>query len=224
MNTSNAQRAPLYRRGGGLVEVLVVTGILLVLFGAIGMAVSTGTKAYEQGIAGAEVEGQARRMVERIAGELMDASRASLVFNPPRLANNSAFEIRFQRGEGWAAGLQLGPQREIRLVYAPGEANDGVDNNGNGLVDECRLELRPDVVGAPGQAVGWGGFVREFLQGETPNAADDNGNGVNDERGLCLTFDPLSNTLTIRLTLERRRPDGALITRTVETAVLVRNS
>ncbi len=224
MKTPSVQRAPLDRRGGSAVEILVVTAILLVLFGAIGLAVSSGTKAYEQGIAGAEVEGQARRMVERIAAELMDASRGNLTFTPPLLGNNGASEVRYRRGEGWAAGLQLGPQREIRLVYAPGELDDGADNNGNGLVDECRVELRPDVIGAPGQAVGWGGFVREFLQGETINAADDNANGVNDERGLCLTFDALSNTLTIRLTLERRRPDGALITRTVETAVLVRNS
>lgn len=219
---ASAARAAATRLGSTLVELLITTLILLGVFGAIGLAVSSGSSAYEQGVAAADVEAQARRMVERIARELMDADRSSLILTPP--TPWGAQRVDFQRGEGYAAGaLVLGPRRSIRLVYDPGEVDDGLDNNGNGLVDECRVELVPDVLGAPAEAIGWGGFVREYLEGELPNAADDNGNGIDDERGLCMTFDANTNTLTVRLTIERPGPRGSTITRTVETAVLVRN-
>ena len=106
----------------------------------------------------------------------------------------------------------------------PGELDNGVDDNGNGLVDECRIEFQPDVVGDPGLVIGWGSFVREYLEGEIPNGVDDNGNGLVDERGLCLTYDNASGVLTVRLTLERLDPLGRPLTRTVETAVQVRNN
>ncbi len=210
------------RRGGTIVEFLVVSLLFVILIGAIGMAIQGGSAAYEQGVANADVEAQTRRMVERIAAEFLDADRSSLVLAPP--APFGATSIDFQRAEAYGVGgVQMGPVRRIQLAYVPGEADDGADNNGNGLVDECRLELVTDLAGAPGEIVGWGGFVREYLEGEVPDGNDDNGNGVSDERGLCLTYEPISAALTIRLTVERLSPSGGSILRTVETAVRLRN-
>lgn len=212
------------RQGSTIVELLMALLILIGLFGAIGLAVNTGTNAYEQGVADASVENQARRMVERIAAEFMDADAApGMIILAPGLPFGAS-SINYRRPTGWAAGaLTWGPERQIRTVLAAGEVDDGVDNNRNGLVDELQLQLRPDVVGAPGQTVGWGSYVREYLEGEVPNVADDNGNGIDDEGGLCMTFDATTNILTIRLTLERFSPNGGLTTRTVQTSVQVRN-
>jgi hypothetical protein len=64
-------------------------------------------------------------------------------------------------------------------------------------------------------------WVRELLEGELPNGLDDNGNGLIDESGLSFEID--GDTITIRLTLERFDAEGTLITRTVETAVTLKN-
>jgi len=222
LRTIGRRAAALDRRGLTLVEVLITALILIMLVGAVGLTVKSGSGAYSQGVSTAEVEAQARRMVDRIARELLDADRSSLLLAPP--APFGATSIDYNRCEGYAAGAMLvGPTRRIRLVLQPGELDNGIDDNGNGLVDECRLELLPDAFGEPDQVVGWGGFVREYLEGELPNGVDDNGNGLVDERGLCLTYDSTRGVLTVRLTLERLDPLQRPITRTVETAVEVRN-
>jgi hypothetical protein len=214
------QRACL--RGLTMVEVLFTVLILAMLVGALGMTVQSGSGAYSQGVSTADVEAQARRMVERISRELLDADRSSLVLAPP--APFAATSVDYARCEGYAAGAMLvGPTRRIRMVLQAGEIDNGIDDNGNGLIDERRIELLPDVLGQPGQVVGWGGFVREFLEGELPNGIDDNGNGLVDERGLCLSYDAARGVMTVRVTLERMDPLRRMLTRTVETAVAVRN-
>jgi hypothetical protein len=126
--------------------------------------------------------------------------------------------------EGFGAGgLMLGPLRSIRLDYTQGEIDDGVDNNSNGLVDECRVVLVPDVGGAPGQAIGLAGFVREYLEGETQDDADENGNDLMDERGLCFDYDDVTQVLTISVTLERLTSQGTRVTGTAVTSVRLRN-
>jgi prepilin-type N-terminal cleavage/methylation domain-containing protein len=218
----------LKRRGMTMVELLIAAMIMTVIMGAIGMTVMSGSRSYEQGMAKADVDAQARRMVERVAREFFDASQGTLVLTPAAafggMPDDGNINARFRRAEGFAAGaLVLGVPRTVGLQYSTGEIDDGVDNNLNGLVDECRIVLMPDVDGAPGQAIGLGGFVREYLEGETQNDGDDNGNGLSDERGLCMAFDADTNTLMIRVTIERLTSQGRRITSTAETSVRLRN-
>jgi Tfp pilus assembly protein PilE len=215
------------RRGTTMVELLVAALIMTSVLGAIGVTVLAGTRSYEEGVAKADVDAQARRQVSRIAEEFLTASRASLTDGAAMWSggdeDDGEVEFRYLQVMGGAGGVpQLSPQRRVRLDYAQGELDDGLDNNGNGLVDECRILLTLDTGTA--MEVGIGGFVREFLQGETGgNDVDDNGNGLNDERGLCMTFDGDTNTLMVRLTIERLTSQGRLVTSTAETSVLLRN-
>lgn len=215
------------RRGTTMVELLVAALIMTSVLGAIGVTVLAGTRSYEEGVAKADVDAQARRLVSRIAEEFLTASRASLTDGAAMWSggdeDDGEVEFRYLQVMGGAGGVaQLSPQRRVRLDYVQGELDDGFDNNGNGLVDECRILLTLDTGTA--MEVGIGGFVREFLQGETGgNDVDDNGNGLNDERGLCMTFDGDTNTLMVRLTIERLTSQGRLVTSTAETSVLLRN-
>jgi hypothetical protein len=169
-----------------------------------------------------DLEAQARRIVDRILLELMDADRSSLVLTPP--APFGASSIDYARGEGVVGGvLAVGPRRRIRWRMVDTEIDDGVDNNNNGLIDEGQIELLPDAVGAPNEVIGLGSYVREYLAGETPDGADNNANGVIDERGLCMTYDAATQTVTVRVTLERFDPLGGLVTRTVENSAQIRN-
>ena len=216
------------RRGVTLIEILIAAVLLSVLVGAIGITTVSGSHTYEQGITSADVEGKARRLVDRIAREVLEASRGSLVLTPAvafgGVPDDGAIQADFRPVEGFGAGgLALGPLRSLRLVYTQGEIDDGADNNGNGLVDECRVVLVPDVAGAPGQAIGLCGFVREYLEGETQDDADQNGNGLSDERGLCFEYDGVTQVLTIRVTLERLTSQGTRVTGTAVTSVRLRN-
>lgn len=216
------------RLGVTLIEVLIATLLLAVLVGSVGVATVSGSRTYEQGITSADVDGKARRLVDRLAREVLQASPGSLVLTPAvafgGAPDDGAIQLDYRPVDGFAAGaLTLGPLRSIRLVTTPGEVDDGLDNNSNGLVDECRVVLVPDVVGAPGQAVGLTGFVREYLEGETQDDADQNGNGLSDERGLCFEYDDVGRVLTIRVTIERLTSQGTLVTGTAETSVYLRN-
>lgn len=221
------QHGTTNRRGTTMVELLVAALIMTSVLGAIGVTVLAGTRSYEEGVAKADVDAQARRLVSRIAEEFLTASRGRLVDGGPLTSGGAddegEVEFRYQQVMGGAGGVvQLSPERRVRLDYAQGELDDGFDNNGNGLVDECRVLLTLDTGTA--MEIGIGGFVREFLQGETgANDADDNGNGLDDERGLCMTFDDDTNTLMVRLTIERLTSQGRLVTSTAETSVLLRN-
>jgi hypothetical protein len=215
------------RRGTTMVELLIAALIMTSVLGAIGVTVMAGSRSYEEGVARADVDGQARRLVSRVAEEFLTASRLSLVEGAQPWSGGEEdggdIEYSYRQVLGGAGGVpQLGPQRRVRLDYAQGELDDGLDNNGNGLVDECRILLMLDTGSA--MEISIGGFVREFLQDELPaNDIDDNFNGLDDERGLCLTFDPDTNTVMVRLTIERLTSQGRLVTSTAETSVLIRN-
>jgi hypothetical protein len=205
-----------------IVELLIGATILAVVLGSVGLIAMRGNGVYQQSLTGADLEAQARRMVDRILDELMVADRSTLVLTPP--PPFGASRVDYACGEGVVGGvLAVSPTRALRWRINDGEIDDGIDNDGNGLVDEGHLELLSDVAAAPTRAVALGGFVREYLEGETPNGADDNGNGLVDERGLCVTYNGTTQTITVRLTLERFDPLGQLVTRTVENSAQVRN-
>jgi hypothetical protein len=202
--------------------------VFSVILGAVGAAVLTGGGAFNADMQTSGVETRARRLIDRIAAEVANAGVATLggpgpdLFAPCGSSAGALAFIDFAKNEGYAGAVNWGTTSRIALVYD--ELNDGVDNNSNGLVDECRVVLVRDQGGPNQQTIQWGGFVREYLEGETPDLADENGNGLVDERGLSFDLDPVSDTLTIRLTIEcfdldLQRP----LTRTVETAVQMRN-
>jgi hypothetical protein len=202
--------------------VLIAAAILSILLGSIGMIVLRGNGVFQESLTSNDLGAQARRIVDRILLELMDADRSSLALTPP--APFGASSIDYARGEGVVGGvLTVGPTRRIRFRMIDTELDDGIDNNHNGLVDEGRIELLPDVAGAPTEAIGLGDYVREYLEGETPDGVDNNSNGVADEHGLCISYDSVTQTVTVRVTLERFDPQGRLVTRTVENSAQVRN-
>jgi len=114
-----------------------------------------------------------------------------------------------------------GPTSRIAFQNHPSDPDDGIDNNGNGLVDEGQVILMRNVGLANETTTVIVPWVREFTEGEIANGNDDNGNGLIDERGL--SFELVGQTLNIRITLERLDSDQRPLVRTVETSVRLRN-
>lgn len=214
-HTSTARRA-----GFTLIELSIASLVLIVVLGAMVTALTSGTAVYQEGSDVATVDANAQRLLDRIADELRDADLSSVT--PAALAPFGSNTLTFARGRGYAAGaLVTGPTEILRSVLDSGELDNGVDDNGNGLIDEQRVELVPDIA-VPGRAIVLGRFVREYAAGELANGNDDNGDGLRDERGLCFLSDGAA-TVTVRLTMERPTRGGRTVLRTLQTAVRIRN-
>ena len=209
------------RGGFTLVEVLVATAILAILLGAVGITVLHGKENFRQGVTASVLDARGRRVLERMVTEIQGAQGAALNPNPLPPLGSSTLQFRVCNGYDGVAQI-WGPLSQIQLVDDTREPVDGVDNDGDGMVDEARVVLVRDVGGAGQVQVTLAHNVARRLEGETANAADDNGNGLVDEAGLSFAIDG-NMTLTIRLSLGARDPRGRTLVRTVQTAVHMRN-
>lgn len=219
-------RRPRDRSGQTVIEVAFAGVLIAILFGAVALATTRGSGAARQTISTAAVEVHGQRLLGRLASEFLDADRVELAgqFTSGSPAPIALSSVEYHRIEGFAGGVPtFGPTRRIELRHESGDPDDGIDNDSDGLVDECRVVLVPDADTAPLVAIELGTGVREHLEGESGMPGDQNGNGLVNERGLCLTYDAATSTLTLRLTIERRGGDGRRATRTVQTSVYVRN-
>jgi type II secretory pathway pseudopilin PulG len=222
MKLHDLRHARSPRNGYTLVELSISAIVMTVLFGAVAFAMVRANGAYQQDVTSSTVNTQAQRLLERIANEFLDASHSSIKITP--VTPNHESWIEYTRPNGFAGtAVTFGPKRRLVLRYSTTDSDNGVDDNSNGLVDECTVALIPDVLGDPTNEIALGSGVSEYLEGELPNLADDNGNGLDDERGLCATYDATSSTLTLRLTIERVGPGGVRLARTAQTSIRLRN-
>ena len=109
----------------------------------------------------------------------------------------------------------------VELRYDVNELDDGIDNDGDGLIDEGSVVLVKDWGGPEEKTVVLCHDVSEYAAGETFDGTDENGNGLIDERGLC--FDMRDGNLYFLLTVERLDQDGHLLTRSFRSSVWLRN-
>lgn len=208
------------RAGFTLLEVLVAAILITMIFGALSAMMKSGTAAFHQGVSSSTAESTARRGIDRITGQFSDAESAQILPQIVPLLGSST--LTFHRSTGALAGVAAwGNNRTIQFQMDALEADDGLDNDGDGLIDEGRVVLIENV-GLPNQqTIVLCPNVREYLEGEIPNGIDDNGNGLTDEQGL--SFNMVGTTLVVRLTVEQANQSGRRTWKTLETAVWVRN-
>jgi prepilin-type N-terminal cleavage/methylation domain-containing protein len=208
-----------YRRGFTLIEVLVSATVLAVTLGSVTLSMRQGAASWQANLAAGSLDSKTELTLDRITRYLESASGKSL--RPDLSATPFSSWVDFQETTGYRDGTRfLSEARRIELELGPGELDNGLDDNGNGLVDECRVVLIQDLDGDQIRVVIARG-VRKYLQGESGNGRDDNGNGLIDEPGL--SFDADGNTLNIRITLEKAGPTGDLLTRTLEGSITLLN-
>jgi hypothetical protein len=130
--------------------------------------------------------------------------------------------LDFQQALGVVGGaLTWGAPERIVLELDDGEAADGNDNDGDELIDECRLVLVRNL-GAPNEvrSVLCRG-VRRYAEREVANGADDNGNGMEDELGFWMQRQ--GDVMRLQLTLEELDDGGRPVVRSVSTSFRIRN-
>jgi len=191
------------RRGMTLVELALSLSLAVGIGGTVYVASSSMTSAFRLGGAVARLDSQAHDALLAIAGRIEAAGPATLV---PLLAdpNLGETEVRFERVVGYADGLPQHAAPE-RIAYEPSPTDppDGLDNDGNGLVDDGLVVWTERVGGPDENRHVLARQVAGTLEGELAgNGLDDNGNGLVDEGGFALWWD--GRTVTVRLCLEAR--------------------
>ena len=213
---------PQRRAGYTLVELMIGMAILGSLTGAALLATNNGIGSYESARAGEEAQTKLHRAANRMTQELMSSSLS--VLGPAGLMDDfGSSSLNFQAPTAIGpTGPIWGATQTITGEYAPGELDDGIDNNGNGLIDEGILVLTRDA-GLPGaQRIVLCSNLRETFPGEIlGNLADDNGNGVNDESGFNASI--VDNVLTLRLCIEVPSFEGTTVIRELTTSTRMRN-
>jgi len=204
------------KAGFTLLEMLLALALLVIVLGAGFTAVRASQRSFNETVSNDLVNHKANRALNKIAQALAGAGQAGLVVTPQ-------FDgVSFQRLSGWAINSPTWSNTtQLSLQYEPSELDNGIDDDGDGFIDECRVVLTEDLGQPEERSVVLVNSVREFLEGELPDGADNNGNGLDDERGLC--FEVQESALTIRLTLLRRLPEGGVGLQSLSTSVGFRN-
>lgn len=218
---TTGKRAPAgIESGVTLIETIIATILLASLVAGIYSVLFRGMDFYDQGVTAAGLDRRAQHALEQISDELVLSGLD--VVTPVAIPPYATGTITLQRNLGWSGDqVSWGPPTVFELQPDPGDPADGVDNNGNGLVDEKILVRYEMTAGGATRRTVLTRWVRPLLEGEIDNNRDDNGNGLIDEPGFCL--DRIGDVWTLRLSLERNDGAGRRVTRTLESAVTPRN-
>ncbi len=209
------------RAGFTLIETMAAIGVLSIVLVPTGMLLVTGSglhrEAAGQRAAAFGSQRTADRIVEALEGTRMD----SVTTFPQTPLWDDVLDVERVADVTLADGTVTYGTVRIEWVRDPNEADNGLDDDGDQLVDEGRVQMTIDAGTASEQVVLLATGVSEFLEGETGDGSDENGNGLADETGFCIARD--GNTLTVRLSLERRTSAGETVSDTAEAHITVRN-
>ena len=206
--------------GFTLLELLVGISILALVLVSTGAVGGAAVGVYGVAATRSDVDTRTRRALERVSEELAVADSAVLMPSPAGPQGTSS--LMFRKVVGQTNGVaDLGPFISLAFALADGELDNGLDDDGDGLIDEHVLTLTRDPGGPAERRVVLCSDVREFLGNESKNGLDDNGNGWLDEPGFIIQ--QTGSALAIFLTVETPMADGELLSKTLQTTVRMRN-
>jgi len=189
------------RAGFTIIEVSIALVLLAIVSIKVAMLLDMAADAESADSADLALADQAGRTLDQIAFAVMGANRETLFPDPesPTYSERVDYEV--------SLGVQDG-----EVVWGDPERIDGSNEQVLWVENPGAAEERRVV---------WCNVVRPFLEGEELNGVDDNGNGLVDEKGLNFTLQ--GNMVRIRLSLERIKSSGEVITQSIETRVTLRN-
>lgn len=195
----------LREAGMTIVEMTISSAVLVVVLSIAATAILRAQRNASGVAVRVETERRSSAGIERLTSLLGDCAGSTVAGNvaPPSGASSMTFRDRI----GWSGGsVVYGELTTIQWLPDPLDAQNGIDDDRDGLVDEGRVVWQAGSGGTLKSAVLIQN-VANRLEGEIGgNNLDDNGNGLVDERGLSFVLE--DGRLTIRLTIERRERDG----------------
>lgn len=207
------------RAGFSLLELTVSVALLALVFASALQMSDSVMDGSSTAIATAKADADVGRAVERLAVGLKDSGSGWFGATPPLVP---VHDVTYQRLDGYELGAPHTVNERIFLERSPTDPDDGIDNDGNGLADDCSVVWVRDPGGADELRAIVCNRVPDALEGEIDgNLLDDNENGLVDERGLSLDF--VDAGVRVRLTVVEQDKAGRDVTRTVERVVWFRN-
>jgi prepilin-type N-terminal cleavage/methylation domain-containing protein len=210
-----------HRAGFSLVEMLIGIVVTSVLLCAVAVVQRRSTSASKVMQARALAESAARRALDRVAAELTGVEQSFNQPDPTGSFATSAMTYRHPIGVSNAGVVLWSTPSRLELQLDPRETNNGLDDDGDGLVDERRLVLIRGFGTAGAQTVVLCNGIPELMEGELPNAVDDNGDGVIDESGF--NIHRLGDLLTVRLCVQQPYAGNQIAVSTLETSIVLHN-
>jgi hypothetical protein len=208
------------RGGYTLLELAITASLMTLLMGSLLLFGGSSTGAMSAETSQVELDAQLRRTVARMSKELMPSGMEAIVLD--EVAPGAGTGLTYRKSHGPVSGVNSwGTPSRLAFAYELGEVDDGLDNNGNGLVDEGVLEWTMDAgLGEERRVILCHG-VRELGEGEVENGLDDDGDGLVDEPGLLLQR--IDGVMHLSLTLERLDSSRRPIVRSLTTRIRPRN-
>lgn len=220
MTTIRLRRRARSRCAGfTVIEMMIAVPVLVIIVGVAGLAAKRGTDAFAQSTAIDALDRRTGRAMRALAEELHGSRSGG--FLPDPTDDFGSDVLTFQRQVGYTAGVPVfGDLIRLERVDDPTDPANGIDDDGDGLVDEGLVQIVTDAGGPNESTRVVSRNVAPMLAGELPNGIDDNGNGLIDEPGLVFRRD--GGYLTIRITTQAPFRNTAL-TRTLESSIGLRN-
>jgi len=205
-----------------MVELLVVASLLGFVLGAPLLLFRSAERMRSTVTTRVELAAMVHQTLDRIAGRL-EGSSAAVIPQYVLGAGVASALVDYQVADGWnGASVVWRPAERIALLPATEDADDGVDNDSDGLIDERIVVWTTDFGLVTERRMTIRRDVPERLAGEIPgNGIDENGNGLLNENGLSFEF--FDDQVVIRLSLEGRDSSGARIEHSEERRIAFRN-
>ena len=215
------QRRNTSHSGFTLIELMVVLSIVTLMLSVVGMFQWRSQESYEQTSAQAHAQNACRIAATRALEELTGAAISRFVPDPTSALGTDNLTFQRPTGVDGFGAVTWSDQSRLALAMDTNEIDNGLDDDGDRLIDERRLVLTRGVNTATPQAVTLAHGVAEWFPGEVNNVVDDNGNGIVDEHGFSMRR--IGDLLVLRLSIEVPHSDGQIARWTVETASRLRN-
>lgn len=209
------------RYGFTLMEVVISIAVLSVILGAVGLFQVRGQKASQVVQQQADLQRRADRALQTISHELTGAGIHTLAPDPTSNFGSDTLTFQTPRSVSGTGVVTWNAPSTITLQMGNGEADNGLDDNHNGLTDERQLVITRGVGTANPRTTVICTGVAEQLQGELSNGIDDNGNGIVDEHGFCVRR--VGSLLYLYLTVEKAAERGRVTQWTTSTAIVLHN-
>lgn len=148
---------PRVRQGGVTLLELLIAAAILAVIGAMMMSILlTTSNTYNSEVSAVTLDQNGRWAMDRITEDV----RGAVASTRQIVVTGADTSVTFRPNVGYFGGaLQLGNPITYKVQLMPGEIDDGLDNNGNGLIDERQLvRIQNGVTTAISPWVQKGGF------------------------------------------------------------------
>jgi hypothetical protein len=162
---------------------------------------------------------EAHNLLESLMRELIAADVGSISPNP---FPNGSGTIHFRcLASIQNSALIWSDERSLILRASSRDPQDGMDNDRDGHIDEVELVLLRNVGELDQSELVLNEHIPRLAPNELANGLDDDGDGLIDEAGFSIAVN--DGILVLRLTIQGRDAAQRRISRSVESAVRLRN-